>query len=168
MEAKEIFDKIKEGKTIKEIAEDFKVSRSTITRTLKKNGYIHENGEWSEPTNQHNDNDTTTNKQQDDNKKTTKEQGVNKDMENTQLNVEEIKMLKEIIQQHKQKTLFNEETLHLYDRVKNLKEEEKERNNIFLNKSFHEKFEEFLKKEKIGKSIAVELALEDFIKKYSN
>ncbi|MGH0741965.1 hypothetical protein, partial [Bacillus paranthracis] len=111
---------------------------------------------------------TDSEQQQDDNVTTPKVRQKNKVATPSVFTEEEIRVLKDMIASQKQKTpqpKGNKEPLH--DRLKGLAREEKARKNIFLNKGANERLEEFCKNERVNKSDIIELALEDFIKKYS-
>ncbi|MED3201325.1 hypothetical protein [Bacillus toyonensis] len=91
---------------------------------------------------------------------------MKKIFEGMQFSNEELTILKEMIAHYKKYGSFVER--ELYDRIKE-RDTGKERNNIFLNVDIQMKLDDFLKREKLerNKSLIVELALEDFIKKYS-
>lgn len=91
---------------------------------------------------------------------------MKKVFEGMQFSNEELTILKKMIGHYKKYGLFVER--ELYDRIKE-RDTGKERNNIFLNTDTQMKLDVFLKKEKLerNKSLIVELAVEDFIKKYS-
>ncbi|MED3209434.1 hypothetical protein P4495_04585, partial [Bacillus thuringiensis] len=58
----------------------------------------------------------------------------------------------------------------LFERIRNIDEDEnRERNNIFISESVHDEFTRFLKVSKLKnqKSLLVEIALIDFLKKYN-
>ncbi|UYX52423.1 hypothetical protein M3Y14_29175 [Bacillus thuringiensis] len=109
---------------------------------------------------------TTTEEQVKDIKTTPKEQFNNNLMASNPFSNEEIEIIREIINNFKQVDTKVEKGL--YDRIGE-RETGNERNNIFLSTDTQNMFDNFIAEKNLTKkkSLIVELALEDFIKKYS-
>ncbi|MGN4422171.1 hypothetical protein, partial [Bacillus cereus group sp. MYBK249-2] len=113
-----------------------------------------------------NDNETTNKKLVNNNKTTSKRLSNNNETTSKQFSSEEVAILKEMIANFKQGDFEDNDSL--YVRLKS-RYTGKERNNIFLNVDIQKRLEEFLNENNLdrNKSLIVELALEDFMKKYS-
>lgn len=166
MDYEEIFERIQSGEKLKGIAEDLGCSTSKLQRGLKKSGFDYVSNKWIRIEGQHLNNETTTKKQVEDNKETTKQQVNNNLMTSNQFSSEEVKILKEMIANFKK--IDTKEEKGLYDRIGE-RETGDYRNNIFLNEKTQFMFDDFIAEKNLTKkkSLIVELALEDFIKKYS-
>ncbi|MBK5492009.1 hypothetical protein [Bacillus sp. TH13] len=162
MKASEIVVQLEQGKKMKELEIELNLNSSTIRRKLKKEGYVHENGHWKfgEVT------------------EMIEKKGI-KVMDKEEFTEEEIVFLKKFAKKQMENELrdtiinevVNEENEpSLFERIQNIDEDEnRERNSIFLSESVHDEFAEFLKKAKLKnqKSMLVEIALIDFLKKYN-
>ncbi|HDX9702063.1 hypothetical protein P4195_27080 [Bacillus thuringiensis] len=177
MDFEKIFERIQSGEKVKDIAKDLGVSDSKVSRGLKKSGFGWVSNKWVRKEEQPLDNQTTTKelvsddvttiKKQVNNNHTTSKQRVNNNSTTSkQFSNEEVAILKKMIADFEKVGLQVDG--NLYDRVRE-RETGKERNNIFLNTDTQIKLDDFLKGKKLerNKSLIVELALEDFIKKYS-
>lgn len=177
MDFEKIFERIQSGEKVKDIAKDLGVSDSKVSRGLKKSGFKWVSNKWIRGEEQPLDNQTTTEEQVNNNKATSK-QRVNNNKETSKKQVnnnqttskqfsnEEVAILKEMIANFKQGDFEDKDSL--YVRLKS-RYTGKERNNIFLNVDIQKRLEEFLNENNLdrNKSLIVELALEDFMKKYS-
>ncbi|HDR7785270.1 TPA: hypothetical protein QCY04_005743 [Bacillus wiedmannii] len=177
MDFEKIFERIQSGEKVKDIAKDLGVSDSKVSRGLKKSGFGWVSNKWIRKEEQPLDNQTTTKEQVDDNETTSKQQVRNNptaskqrvnnnSTTSKQFSNEEVAILKKMIADFEKVGLQVDG--NLYDRVRE-RETGKERNNIFLNTDTQIKLDDFLKGKKLdrNKSIIVELAVEDFLKKYS-
>jgi len=177
MDFEKIFERIQSGEKVKDIAKELGVSDSKVSRGLKKSGFGWVSNKWIRKEEQPLDNQTATKEQVDDNETTSKQQVRNnptasKQRVNNNLTTrkqfsnEEVAILKKIIADFEKVGLQVDG--NLYDRVRE-RETGKERNNIFLNTDAQIKLDDFLKGKKLerNKSLIIELAVEDFIKKYS-
>ncbi|MFV5897359.1 hypothetical protein [Bacillus cereus] len=177
MDFEKIFERIQSGEKVKDIAKGLGVSDSKVSRGLKKSGFEWVSNKWIRKEEQPLDNQTTIEGQVSDNK-TTSEQRVNNNKETSKKQVnnnqttskqfsnEEVAILKKMISDFEKVGL--QVNGNLYDRIRE-RETGKERNNIFLNTDSQIKLDDFLKGKKLerNKSLIIELAVEDFIKKYS-
>ncbi|MED2934110.1 hypothetical protein P4308_18835 [Bacillus wiedmannii] len=177
MDYEKIFERIQSGEKVKDIANDLGVSDSKVSRGLKKSGFEYVSNKWRRKEEQPLDNQTTT-EEQVNNDKTTSKQRVNNDSTaskqrvnndsttSKQFSNEEVAILKKMIADFEKVGLQVDG--NLYDRIRE-RETGKERNNIFLNTDAQIKLDDFLKGKKLerNKSLIIELAVEDFIKKYS-
>ncbi|MDA1834998.1 hypothetical protein PDL04_26485 [Bacillus cereus group sp. BY142LC] len=166
MDYEKIFERIQSGEKVKDIAKDLGVSDSKVSRGLKKAGFGWVSNKWIRKEEQPLDDQTTTKEQASNNEMTTKKQVNNNKTTSKQFSNEEVAILKKMIVDFQKVGLQVDG--NLYDRVRE-RETGKERNNIFLNTDTQIKLDDFLKGKKLerNKSLIVELALEDFIKKYS-
>lgn len=177
MDYENIFERIQAGEKVKEIAKDLGCSDSKISRGLKQSGFEYVSNKWRRKeeqlldnqttTEEHVNNDEITTKEQvKDNKTTSKGQVNNNSTTNNQFSNEEVAILKKMISDFEKVGLQVDG--NLYDRIRE-RETGKERNNIFLNTDIQIKLDDFLKAKKLerNKSLILELAVEDFIKKYS-
>lgn len=166
MDYEKIFERIQSGEKVKDIAKDLGVSDSKVSRGLKKAGFGWVSNKWIRKEEQPLDDRTTTKEQASNNEMTTKKQVNNNKTTSKQFSNEEVAILKKMIVDFQKVGLQVDG--NLYDRVRE-RETGKERNNIFLNTDTQIKLDDFLKGKKLerNKSLIVELALEDFIKKYS-
>ncbi|HFJ9429786.1 TPA: hypothetical protein ACGW69_005802 [Bacillus cereus] len=177
MDFEKIFERIQSGEKVKDIAKELGVSDSKVSRGLKKSGFEYVSNKWRRKEEQPLDNQTTTEEQVNndkttskrvvDNDSTTSKQRVNNNSTTSkQFSNEEVAILKKIIADFEKVGLQVDG--NLYDRVRE-RETGKERNNIFLNTDAQIKLDDFLKGKKLerNKSLIIELAVEDFIKKYS-
>ncbi|MEB1789842.1 hypothetical protein WDA54_19160 [Acinetobacter baumannii] len=162
MKAKEIVEQLEQGKLMKELEVDLNISQSTIRARLKKAGYIHDEGKWQ------------------------LREGIEMDKKTSvpiapkeKFTQEEIVFLKKFAKEQLENEIRDsiieefadeENDLNLFERIRNIDEDEnRERNNIFISESVHNEFTEFLKASKLKnqKSLIVEIALIDFLKKYN-
>ncbi|KAA0784146.1 hypothetical protein [Bacillus sp. BB56-3] len=162
MKAKEIVEQLEQGKMMKELEVELNISQSTIRTRLKKAGYTHDDGKWQ------------------------LREGIEMDEKisvpiatKEKFTHEEIvflkKFAKEQLENEFRDNITNEfadeeNELNLFERIRNIDEDEnRERNNIFISESVHDEFTEFLKVSKLKnqKSLIVEIALIDFLKKYN-
>ncbi|MCE9706583.1 hypothetical protein GFH33_31400 (plasmid) [Bacillus thuringiensis] len=162
MKAKEIVEQLEQGKLMKELEVDLNISQSTIRTRLKKAGYVHDEGKWQ------------------------LREGIEMDAKTNipietkeKFTQEEIIFLKKFVKEQSENEIRNniinefadeENELNLFERIRNIDEDEnRERNNIFISESVHDEFTEFLKVSKLKnqKSLIVEIALIDFLKKYN-
>ncbi|PFS61484.1 hypothetical protein COK41_18155 [Bacillus cereus] len=162
MKASEIVEKLEQGKKMKELEEDLNLNSSTIRRKLKKEGYVHENGHW------HFREGTEMS-----------EKNVVKTRDKQEFTQEEILFLKGFVKIQKENELRDsifsefadeENEPNLFERLQNIDEDEnRERNSIFLSESVHNEFADYLKKAKLKnqKSMIVEIAVIDFLKKHN-
>ncbi|PHE92445.1 hypothetical protein COF76_27555 [Bacillus wiedmannii] len=177
MDFEKIFERIQSGERVKDIAKDLGVSDSKVSRGLKKSGFEWVSNKWRRKEEQPLDNQTTTERQVNnnettikqrvnDNETTSKERVNNNSTTSEQFSSEEVAILKEMIANFKQGDFEDKDSL--YVRLKS-RYTGKERNNIFLNVDIQKRLDEFLNENNLdrNKSLIVELALEDFIKKYS-
>ncbi|MED3355976.1 hypothetical protein P4414_12470 [Bacillus thuringiensis] len=166
MDFEKIFERIQSGEKVKDIAKDLGVSDSKVSRGLKKSGFGWVSNKWVRKEEQPLDNQTTTGEQVKNNETTSVKRVNNNLTTSKQFSNEEVAILKKMIVDFEKVGLQVDG--NLYDRVRE-RETGKERNNIFLNTDAQIKLDDFLKGKKLerNKSIIVELALEDFIKKYS-
>lgn len=166
MDYEKIFERIQSGEKVKDIAKDLGCSDSKISRGLKKSGFDWVSNKWVRIEEQPSDNQTTTIKQVNDDKTTSKKRVNNNPTTSNHFSKEEIEILKEMIVNFKQGSFENKDPL--YVRLKS-RYTGKERNNIFLNVDVQNRLDNFLSENNLdrNKSLIVELALEDFIKKYS-
>lgn len=177
MDFEKIFERIQSGEKVKDIANDLGVSDSKVSRGLKKAGFGWVSNKWVRKEEQPLDNQTTTKelvsdnvttikKQVNNNETTSKKRVKNNLTTSKQFSNEEVAILKKMIADFEKVGLQVDG--NLYDRVRE-RETGKERNNIFLNTDTQIKLDDFLKGKKLdrNKSIIVELAVEDFLKKYS-
>ncbi|HDX9631931.1 TPA: hypothetical protein ROY30_005709 [Bacillus cereus] len=166
MDFEKIFERIQSGEKVKDIAKDLGVSDSKVSRGLKKSGFGWVSNKWVRKEEQPLDNQTTTGEQVKNNETTSVKRVNNNLTTSKQFSNEEVAILKKMIVDFEKVGL--QVYGNLYDRVRE-RETGKERNNIFLNTNAQIKLDDFLKGKKLerNKSIIVELALEDFIKKYS-
>ncbi|MDT3497515.1 hypothetical protein NLU03_24935 [Bacillus toyonensis] len=162
MKAKEIVEKLEQGNLMKELEVELNISQSTIRTRLKKAGYVHDGVKWQ------------------------LREGIEMD-EKTSVPIapkekftqEEITFLKKFAKEQLENEIRDniinefadeENELSLFERIRNIDEDEnRERNNIFISESVHDEFTEFLKVSKLKnqKSLLVEIALIDFLKKYN-
>ncbi|HDR4766655.1 TPA: hypothetical protein ACQ75Q_005598 [Bacillus thuringiensis] len=166
MDYEKIFERIQSGEKVKDIAKDLGCSDSKISRGLKKSGFEWVSNKWIRGEEQPLDNQTTTIKQVNDDKATSKKRVNNNLTTSNQFSNEEVAILKKMIAEFEKVGLQVDGDL--YDRIRE-RETGKERNNIFLNTDIQIKLDSFLKDKKLerNKSLITELALEDFMKKYS-
>ncbi|PGT04932.1 hypothetical protein [Bacillus cereus] len=166
MDYEKIFERYQSGEKVKDIAKDLGCSDSKISRGLKKSGFEWVSNKWIRGEEQPLDNQTTTIKQVNDDKATSKKRVNNNLTTSNQFSNEEVAILKKIIAEFEKVGLQVDGDL--YDRIRE-RETGKERNNIFLNTDIQIKLDSFLKDKKLerNKSLITELALEDFMKKYS-
>ncbi|MEB9152833.1 hypothetical protein P4H52_22835 [Bacillus cereus] len=166
MDYEKIFERIQSGEKVKDIAKDLGCSDSKIQRGLKKSGFDYVSNEWVRIEGQPLDDQTTTIKQVNDDKATSKKRVNNNPTTSNQFSNEEVAILKKMIAEFEKVGLQVDGDL--YDRIRE-RETGKERNNIFLNTDIQIKLDSFLKDKKLerNKSLITELALEDFMKKYS-
>lgn len=166
MDYEKIFERIQSGEKVKDIAKDLGVSDSKVSRGLKTAGFGWVSNKWIRKEEQPLDNQTTTKERVSNNETTSKKRVNNNKTTNKQFSNEEVAVLKKMIADFEKVGLQVDG--NLYDRVRE-RETGKERNNIFLNTDTQIKLDDFLKGKKLerNKSLIVELALEDFIKKYS-
>ncbi|WP_410986750.1 helix-turn-helix domain-containing protein [Bacillus paranthracis] len=166
MDYEKIFERIQSGERVKDIANDLGVSDSKVSRGLKKSGFEYVSNKWRRKEEQPLDNLTTTKEQVNDDETTSNKRVNNNQTTSKQFSNEEVAILKKMIVDFQKVGLQVDG--NLYDRVRE-RETGKERNNIFLNTDTQIKLDDFLKGKKLerNKSLIAELALEDFIKKYS-
>lgn len=166
MDYEKIFERIQSGEKVKDIAKDLGCSDSKIQRGLKRSGFDYVSNEWIRIEGQPLDDQTTTLKQVNDDKATSKKRVNNNPTTSNQFSNEEVAILKKMIAEFEKVGLQVDGDL--YDRIRE-RETGKERNNIFLNTDIQIKLDSFLKDKKLerNKSLITELALEDFMKKYS-
>ncbi|EEK59087.1 hypothetical protein [Bacillus cereus] len=166
MDYEKIFERIQSGERVKDIANDLGVSDSKVSRGLKKSGFEYVSNKWRRKEEQPLDNQTTTEERVNNDETTSKQRVNDNKVTSKQFSNEEVAILKKMIADFEKVGLQVDG--NLYDRVRE-KETGKERNNIFLNTDTQIKLDDFLKGKKLerNKSLIVELALEDFIKKYS-
>lgn len=166
MDYEKIFERIQSGEKVKDIAKDLGCSDSKISRGLKKSGFEWVSNKWIRGEEQPLDNQTTTIKQVNDDKATSEKRVNNNLTTSNQFSNEEVAILKKMIAEFEKGGLQVDGDL--YDRIRE-RETGKERNNIFLNTDIQIKLDSFLKDKKLerNKSLITELALEDFMKKYS-
>lgn len=166
MDYEKIFERIQSGEKVKDIAKDLGVSDSKVSRGLKKSGFGWVSNKWVRKEEQPLDNETTSKKQVNNNHTTSNKRVNDNSTTSKQFSNEEVAILKKMIADFEKVGLQVDG--NLYDRVRE-RETGKERNNIFLNTDTQIKLDDFLKGKKLerNKSLIVELALEDFIKKYS-
>ncbi|MDA2627412.1 hypothetical protein PDQ36_30165 [Bacillus cereus] len=166
MDYEKIFERIQSGEKVKDIAKDLGCSDSKIQRGLKRSGFDYVSNEWVRIEGQPLNDQTTTLKQVNDDKATSKKRVNNNPTTSNHFSKEEIEILKEMIVNFKQGSFENKDPL--YVRLKS-RYTGKERNNIFLNVDVQNRLDNFLSENNLdrNKSLIVELALEDFIKKYS-
>ncbi|PFW37818.1 hypothetical protein COL26_18885 [Bacillus thuringiensis] len=162
MKAKEIVEQLEQGKMMKELEAELNISQSTIRTRLKKAGYTHDDGKWQ------------------------LREGIEMDEKisvpiapKEKFTQEEIAFLKKFAKEQLENEIRDsiieefadkENDLNLFERIRNIDEDEnRERNNIFISESVHNEFTEFLKASKLKnqKSLIVEIALIDFLKKYN-
>ncbi|MCU5612333.1 hypothetical protein OCF60_28425 [Bacillus paranthracis] len=164
MKVSEIVEQLEQGKKMKELEEELNLNSSTIRRRLKREGYVHDkdNGRWQfgECT------------------EMSEKKGI-KTVVNEEFTKEEIVFLKKFVKMQIENEFrdsiinefANEENEpSLFERLQNIDEDEnRERNSIFLSESVHNEFADFLKKAKLKnqKSMIVEIALIDFLKKHN-
>ena len=166
MDAKWVISQLDKGVLMKDVARHLGVSDSTVRTKLKKAGYIAINKHWVKGNGEQLLNDETTIEEQVNNIETTpKEQPYNNFMTSNPFSNEEIEIIREMISNFKQVDTKVEKGL--YDRIGE-RETGNERNNIFLNTNTQNMFDDFIAEKNLTKkkSLIVELALEDFIKKY--
>lgn len=156
MDAKWVISQLDKGVLMKDVARHLGVSDSTVRTKLKKAGYIAINKHWVKGNGEQLLNDETT----------TEEQPYNNFMTSNPFSNEEIEIIREMISNFKQVDTKVEKGL--YDRIGE-RETGNERNNIFLNTNTQNMFDDFIAEKNLTKkkSLIVELAVEDFIKKYS-
>lgn len=166
MDFEKIFERIQLGERVKDIANELGVSDSKVSRGLKKSGFEYVSNKWRRKEEQPLDNQTTTEERVNNDETTTKQRVNDNKTTIKQFSNEEVAILKKMISDFQKVGLQVDG--NLYDRVRE-RETGKERNNIFLNTDTQIKLDDFLKGKKLerNKSLIVELALEDFIKKYS-
>ncbi|MGM2833081.1 helix-turn-helix domain-containing protein [Bacillus cereus group sp. Bce025] len=166
MDYEKIFERIQSGETVKEIADELGCSTSKIQRGLKKAGFEYDSNKWVRGEGQPLNNQTTSKEQVNNNIGATKQQVNNNNTTISQFSNEEVAILKEMIVNFKKGSF--EDIDPLYVRLKS-RYTGKERNNIFLNVDVQKRLDDFLKDNNLdrNKSLIVELALEDFMKKYS-
>ncbi|MEW9574657.1 hypothetical protein U9K47_04205 [Bacillus toyonensis] len=166
MDYEKIFERIQSGERVKDIANDLGVSDSKVGRGLNKSGFEYVSNKWRRKEEQPLDNQTTTEERVNNDEVTSKQQVNDNKTTSKQFSNEEVAILKKMIVDFQKVGLQVDG--NLYDRVRE-RETGKERNNIFLNTDTQIKLDDFLKGKKLerNKSLIVELALEDFIKKYS-
>ena len=166
MDYEKIFERIQSGEKLKGIADELECSTSKIQRGLKKAGVYYVSNKWVRGEGQPLNNQITSEEQVNNNKGTTKQQVNNNDTTISQFSNEEVAILKEMIVNFKKGSFEDRDPL--YVRLKS-RYTGKERNNIFLNVDIQKRLDDFLKDNNLdrNKSLIVELALEDFIKKYS-
>ncbi|WP_130068157.1 hypothetical protein [Bacillus albus] len=167
MDAKWVISQLDKGVLMKDIVKQLGISDSTIRTKLKKAGYIAINKHWVKGNGEQLLNDQTTTEEQVKNIETTpKEQSYNNLMTSNPFSNEEIEIIREMINNFKQVDTKAEKGL--YDRIGE-RETGNERNNIFLNTNTQNMFDDFIAEKNLTKkkSLIVELAVEDFIKKYS-
>ncbi|HDR4733165.1 TPA: hypothetical protein QCR37_005323 [Bacillus cereus] len=162
MKASEIVEQLKQGKKMKELEEELNLNSSTIRRRLKREGYVHDNGRW----------------QFGECIEMSEKKGMNT-VGKEEFTQEEIVFLKKFVKMQMENEFrdsiinefANEENEpSLFERLQNIDEDEnRERNSIFLSESVHNEFADFLKKAKLKnqKSMIVEIALIDFLKKHN-
>ena len=155
MDYEKIFERIQSGEKLKGIADELECSTSKIQRGLKKAGFDYVSNKWVRGEGQPLNNQITS-----------EEQVNNNDTTISQFSNEEVAILKEMIVNFKKGSFEDRDPL--YVRLKS-RYTGKERNNIFLNVDIQKRLDDFLKDNNLdrNKSLIVELALEDFIKKYS-
>ncbi|MED1838015.1 hypothetical protein P4V70_31130 [Bacillus thuringiensis] len=162
MKESEIVEQLEQGKMMKELEVELNISQSTIRTRLRKAGYVHLEGKWQ------------LREGIEMNEKTivpvaTKEKFTQEEIMFLK------KFAKEQLENEIRDNIINEfadeeNELNLFERIRNIDEDEnRERNNIFISESVHDEFTEFLKVSKLKnqKSLIVEIALIDFLKKYN-
>lgn len=181
-----LLQRMENGETLKELAQDMGLNPSTIQRRLKKMGYKYDNSaklwKWESdgepplnfdltsaqiPKRTH-----TTNEEHKEVAKVSQKSAV--DSTRDGLKIEEIKLLRMMMkdfkkgQEEKKQPQSNDKERFVspHHRLKDLSESDKVRKNIFLSTSVNDDFEEFCKRERLQKSDVVELALIDFMEKY--
>ncbi|MBK3313385.1 transposase family protein [Staphylococcus aureus] len=167
MDAKWVISQLDKGVLMKDVARQLGISDSTVRTKLKKAGYIAINKHWVKGNGEQLLNNQITTEEQVKNVETTpKEQPHNNLMTSNPFSNEEIEIIREMISNFKQ--IDTKVEKGLYDRIGE-RETGNERNNIFLNTNTQNMFDDFIAEKNLTKkkSLIVELALEDFIKKYS-
>lgn len=178
-----LLQRLENGETLKELAQDMGLNPSTIQRRLKKMGYKYDNSaklwKWESdgepplnfdltsaqiPKRTH-----TTTKEHKEVAKVSHKSAVDSAY---QFTIEEIEILREMMESRmaekkRQRAQSNDkEPISPHHRLKGLSKSDKVRKNIFLSTSVNDDFEEFCKRERLQKSDVVELALIDFMEKY--
>ncbi|PEI85885.1 hypothetical protein [Bacillus toyonensis] len=167
MDAKWVISQLDKGVLMKDVARQLGISDSTVRTKLKKAGYVAINKHWVKGNGEQLLNDqTTTEEQVKDTETTPKERIHNNLTTSNHFSNEEIEIIREMINNFKQ--IDTKAEKGLYDRIGE-RETGNERNNIFLNTDTQNMFDDFIAEKNLTKkkSLIVELALEDFIKKYS-
>jgi hypothetical protein len=170
MKVGEVLNLFKEGKNSKAIGEILGCSSSHVGRQLKRIGYGWDNSakvwHWGGEGNEPLERLFLSPSNPPEVERIQHKVDSNPPLFHPGLNAEEIKAIRQIIREWKE----NKEQLTsegLLERIKGLEPEETTKKNIVLHKSVGKRFDDFCIREKVNKQHVLNLALIDFIERYS-
>lgn len=191
MNVGEVLKRLENGEKLKDIGDSIGVSPRTMQRRMKKIGYVWNNSvnrwEWSGPdpqplemeiletTTKTREGKVNTKRREGEvNVKTHRNEGeadvkpISRDI-HTSFTADEIKAIRSMLLEWQQSQAAGSSAAGaaLHERIKDIKNGEKVRKTIVINKDVGAALDQFAERERVNKSDILEIAIMDFINKYS-
>lgn len=160
MNLTEVLDRIKQGETMKDIAESMGITTKSIQRQLKRDGYHYNKAlrEWRLM----NEEERETAASTVETKPTAKPKRPKEPQD--QLTAEEIRQIRQLLARSNAEPINSTDNIH--DRIKGLEKADRSRKTVIIRDDITERLDNLIKRERIFKSDALEIAILDFLEKY--